>query len=57
MDQSEIKEINRLRSVLGLPLIKILKKMCLNCGIKFESEGNHNRMCEVCRKKEDNKYE
>jgi hypothetical protein len=26
-------------------------RACLACGIAFESEGNHNRLCQQCRKR------
>lgn len=50
----ELKEINKLRSLLGMklikPILKQLKRICLSCDKKFSSEGNYNRMCDECRK-------
>ena len=45
----DLKEINKLRSKLGLPLIKESDEQCLNCLQYFKSEGKHNRTCSVCR--------
>ena len=29
---------------------KLIERLCLKCNIKFKSHGNHNRMCNNCRK-------
>ena len=46
----DLEEINEFRKELGMESMKIKLKKCIKCSKKFESEGNHNRMCDVCRK-------
>jgi len=29
---------------------KLIERLCLKCNIKFKSHGNHNRMCNNCKK-------
>lgn len=43
-------EIQTARKGVGFNQIKINVRNCLSCGIKFESEGTHNRVCDDCRK-------
>jgi len=31
-------------------------RLCLSCGMRFESEGPHNRMCDACRRKSGNPF-
>lgn len=43
-------EINVAREEVGYKPIKIQIKKCLSCRGNFQSEGSHNRMCQICRK-------
>ena len=29
------------------------RRDCISCGTSFMSEGPHNRMCEICRRRDD----
>jgi len=49
-NMTELQVLNKFRKSIGLNPIKISKKKCLNCDVKFESEGKHNRMCNICAK-------
>ena len=44
----ESRETNALRSSSGLPPIVAKKRACLKCGVKFESDGCHHRLCVSC---------
>lgn len=43
-------EIDVARAEVGYKPIKIQVKKCLSCRGSFQSEGSHNRMCQLCRK-------
>jgi hypothetical protein len=45
------KELNDARRLSGLKEILFKQRVCLRCEEKFNSEGNHNRLCDSCRKK------
>ena len=45
------KELNDARRLSGLKEILLKQRVCLRCEEKFNSEGNHNRLCDSCRKK------
>ena len=47
----EIKNINKCRSRVGMKKLNIKKRKCLKCNKRFESEGNHNRICELCKRR------
>ncbi len=47
-DLEELKEARRLSGLKGLHLKQLI---CLRCGEKFNSEGSHNRLCDLCRRK------
>lgn len=44
----EVEEVNIIRRVVELADLNIKRRMCLKCGCMFKSEGNHNRLCDVC---------
>lgn len=46
----DLETINEARRLLGLKEIGSLDKECLRCSRPFVSEGDHNRMCDNCRK-------
>lgn len=46
----DLETINEARRLLGLKEISSLNKECLRCGRHFKSEGDHNRLCDNCRK-------
>lgn len=31
--------------------VELIKRNCLGCGVKFDSEGKHNRLCWPCSKR------
>lgn len=45
-----LKEINDFRKESGLPKLKYKKRKCLKCDDKFDSQGDHNRLCWRCRR-------
>ncbi len=47
------KELNDARRLSGLKEILLKQRVCLRCEEKFNSEGNHNRLCDSCRKKKE----
>ncbi len=49
----DIEQINEVRHLSGLKEIHLKQRVCLRCEEKFNSEGNHNRMCDSCRKKKE----
>jgi len=48
--KQELRETNALRLSTGLPLLVAKKRACLKCGVKFESDGCHHRLCASCTK-------
>ncbi len=46
----DLETINEARRLLGLKEIGSLNKECLRCAKPFKSEGDHNRLCDNCRK-------
>lgn len=46
----DIENINEARRLSGLKEIKTKHRVCLGCERKFASEGDHNRLCDSCRK-------
>lgn len=46
----DLETINEARRLLGLKEISSLDKECLRCSRPFKSEGDHNRLCDNCRK-------
>ena len=46
----DIEQINEARRLSGLKEIRTKGRRCLRCGRKFVSEGDHNRLCDTCRK-------
>ena len=44
----EKKEVNNLRKLLGMPVLKEVDRPCMRCGKIFTSEGIHNKMCYDC---------
>ena len=46
----DIEQINEARRLSGLKEIRTKARTCLRCGRKFVSEGDHNRLCDTCRK-------
>lgn len=51
-DQSvqELRDINNLRKLMGMPIIKVGYRACLKCEKKFFSENlTINRMCPRCK--------
>ena len=56
MDRSEktksydIVHINEARRMSGLKEIQPKNRICLRCERKFVSQGEHNRLCDFCRK-------
>jgi len=49
----DIEHINEARRLSDLEKICVKKRLCLRCEKKFNSEGNHNRLCDSCRKKKE----
>jgi len=47
------EELNDARRLSGLKEILLKQRVCLRCEEKFNSEGNHNRLCDSCRKKKE----
>ncbi len=47
----DIEQINEARRLSDLEKICVKKRVCLRCEEKFNSEGNHNRLCDSCRRK------
>ena len=48
-DKFCLKRLNIFRENMGMgPIIHIIKR-CMACNHKFESEGDHNRLCRLCR--------
>ena len=43
--------INKFRVQIGMPKLVYVKRDCMSCEKKFESEGPHNRLCFFCRNK------
>ena len=48
--ENKLDEINELRELCKLPPIQPKVRKCLKCNMRFESQGNHNRLCDSCRK-------
>lgn len=46
----DIEQINEARRLSGLKEIRAKGRVCLRCGREFVSEGDHNRLCDSCRK-------
>lgn len=46
----DIEQINEARRLSGLKEIRTKGRTCLRCGREFVSEGDHNRLCDSCRK-------
>ena len=46
----DLKQINDARRMSGLKEISVKVRSCLRCGREFVSEGDHNRLCDFCRK-------
>ncbi len=46
----DIVQINEARRLSGLKEIRTKGRRCLRCGREFVSEGDHNRLCDGCRK-------
>ncbi len=46
----DLKQINEARRLSGLKEINTKSRHCLRCGRDFVSEGDHNRLCDFCRK-------
>lgn len=46
----DIGQINEARRLSGLKEIKTKRRVCLSCEKEFASEGDHNRLCDSCRK-------
>lgn len=44
--------INKFRTQIGVPKLVYVKRNCMSCETKFESEGPHNRLCFYCRHKQ-----
>jgi hypothetical protein len=40
-----MKDINKTRTQIGLPPLKLKIRQCLKCEKKFTSHGSHNRLC------------
>jgi len=47
----EFAEINIMRKQCGLPLLVRKIRKCLDCGQRFLSNDNGERMCEKCSKR------
>ena len=56
-DRKQIKEVNELRSIVGLKPLEFIKRICLHCEKVFMSEGPHNRKCNSCYDHQDYKKE
>lgn len=41
--------VERCRSVFRLPALATATRKCLRCNNIFTSEGNHNRICQLCK--------
>lgn len=46
----DIEQINEARRLSGLKEIRTKTRTCLRCSRTFISEGDHNRLCDTCRK-------
>jgi len=44
--KKNLLEINKIRNILGMPLIVMKRRICLKCGIEFDSYGE--RLCNKC---------
>lgn len=47
----QLEQINEVRHSMGMPEINYKERTCLRCDESFISAGIHNRLCDVCRKK------
>jgi len=50
MKGCEIDQINEARRSIGLEVISTKVRTCLRCSTEFVSQGDHNRLCDYCRR-------
>lgn len=54
-DDKELREIQKMRVELGMPVLEVIERNCLRCNKKFETfRSSANFSCRVCKRSKDN---